>query len=136
VSSSLIFLFQNKSGLSDKQFEEEVSAYENNFLLKNLEEEKKIQLNLKVEKSNEGIEKHLIESRNQENVDETNFDGDYEKDKNMKDKEDIKKKSEQKRIDIVKGIFTESYKKYDNHKNCYFVKTEGSKHKKFIKEKY
>ncbi len=122
--------------MSDKQFEEEVSAYENNFLLKNLEEEKKIQLNLKVEKSNEGIEKHLIESRNQENVDETNFDGDYEKDKNMKDKEDIKKKSEQKRIDIVKGIFTESYKKYDNHKNCYFVKTEGSKHKKFIKEKY
>lgn len=43
-SSSLIFLFQNKKGLSDLDYQKEVMSYENNFIIENSTEIEKQEL--------------------------------------------------------------------------------------------
>lgn len=46
MSSSLIFLFQNKPGLSEEEFRREILAYENNFIVRNSEANVKSNENL------------------------------------------------------------------------------------------
>lgn len=107
VSSSLIFLFQNKSGLSDEKFEKEVSAYENNFILKNLEEEKTNQINLNSLIPQEGNHENIIESHILENREESrNHVGENEEVKNFKiGDNDLRQESQEKKMNIIEGNF-------------------------------
>jgi hypothetical protein len=107
VSSSLIFLFQNKSGLSDELFEKEVSAYENNFILKNLEEENANQLNLNTEIPKEGNEENLNESHIPENREENkNYIRENEEFKIFKTN-DLVQESQERKMNILEGNFIE-----------------------------
>jgi hypothetical protein len=105
-----MLLFQNKPGLADEQFDKEVSVYENNFILNNLEEEKidnnNNNNNNKVlsEENFYGFkEKNLNEYQKKNELDTKDLVGDSNKDKNFNKRNDSieKKEIKENEMDII-----------------------------------
>ena len=68
----MIFLFQNKQGLSDEEFQKEVFAYENNFIINNSDEN---EIEISNSNENKAVESKKIENfvENNQNVSHDNL---------------------------------------------------------------
>lgn len=121
----MIFLFQNKPGLTDQQFEDEVSAYKNNFIIKNIEEEN---INKNKDPKIDNLEQNKIDNLNEiENSNESEKDNgkivaDLRENKNLKH-ENIPDESKEKKIDIIDDNNRNNNKdidyEFDNHEKEY-----------------